>query len=90
MFRPRTATVECPHCGTEHGGVPVDYDEDGYGCADLDTTPCHDDVCAVKLCPSCPQFMCDGCGHSHCLEHKTVSEDSNLCPVCVAESEVAA
>jgi hypothetical protein len=87
MFRPKTATVECPHCGTEFTGVPVDHDEDGEPCTEIDAEQCHDYGCAVKLCRCCPQFSCDGCGHKHCLEHKTRVEDLDLCPTCAEEPE---
>jgi hypothetical protein len=89
MYRipsPRKASVECPHCNTLHVDVPVEYDEDG-GYVDLDAEHCNADNCTVKLCSSCPQFVCSCCGLKHCLEHLTKSDDLSLCPLCVGKPE---
>jgi hypothetical protein len=79
----KNVTMTCPHCESDHS-VPVQVDEDGpYG--EIETEPCHHDECEVKLCSCCPQFVCDGCGLKHCLEHRTMSQMLDLCPDCAAD-----
>lgn len=55
------------------------------------TTECGTAGCKVLLCPACPQFVCDGCQLTHCLEHAVELAGLKLCPDCMAEiSETAA
>jgi hypothetical protein len=38
---------------------------------------CANPNCAVILCPFCPQFECDGCGQTFCMEH-AIEEEQNF------------
>ena len=72
--------ASCPHCDTLFVDLPVQSDEDGYY-VELDTVPCADDECSVKLCSSCPRFDCECCGLPHCLKHLIQRDGSKLCRV---------
>jgi len=66
MRFPKTIDLECRNCCTLHT-VEVEYDEDG-GYAEIERIPCHDDECTRKLCACCPQFTCECCGLTFCLQ----------------------
>lgn len=89
MYRisyPKTVVLTCEHCETIHENVPVQCDEDGPY-AEIETQPCHADGCHKKLCSRCPQFVCDGCGLTHCEEHRVRLGNLSICPVCMAVTE---
>lgn len=90
MRGPKYADIECPNCGTIHRDVPVDIDEDGYPCYDLDTEPCHADDCTRRLCADCERFTCYYCGLPHCWEHVVKRNGLLLCPICVEKIQEVA
>jgi hypothetical protein len=69
------ADATCPHCLTLFENLAVEGDECG-GEVKLDTVACQDDECGKRLCNSCPQFRCFGCGLTMCLEHVGKEEDA--------------
>jgi hypothetical protein len=88
-----TASYDCPLCGTTTTGLEVERDEDG-AYVDPELAPCNDDHCTAKLCPSCPQFVCDGCGLTHCLDHAVLVDEGTktqlqVCPVCAIVSTLS-
>jgi hypothetical protein len=68
-MRTRFASASCPTCLTLFDRLPVEYDEDGNGCAVLEVRPCADSICGKMLCACCDQFHCDGCGQTFCADH---------------------
>lgn len=84
FYLPKITDETCPHCQTTQR-VEVERDDEGNGYAMLETTPCHADDCTRKLCANCPQFVCDCCGLTHCLEHRSMIGGLAYCPVGAAE-----
>ncbi len=74
-YVPTRADATCTNCLTLFEALPVQGDEDGRY-VELDTQPCHDDECAKRLCSSCPQFQCFGCGLTFCMEHLGKEEEA--------------
>ena len=64
----RRADATCPICNPLFEGLPVAADEDGFY-VEIETVPCADDECTTRLCPCCPQFVCNCCGLSFCMHH---------------------
>lgn len=64
----RCADATCSECRTLFENLPVESDEDS-ACVEIPTEPCHDDECATRLCPNCPQFTCVCCGLTFCMDH---------------------
>jgi len=81
MRFPKTVDLECRNCCTLHT-VEVEYDEEG-GHAEIERTPCHDDECTSKLCACCPQFTCECCGLTFCLEASHIGLEEE--PDCTCE-----
>ena len=46
---------------------------------DLPRTKCANPNCPVLLCPCCPQFQCDGCGQTFCMDHAIEEEQDVEC-----------
>jgi hypothetical protein len=47
--------------------------------SELPTIKCANPNCPVLLCPCCPQFQCDGCDQTFCLEHALEEEQDFEC-----------
>ena len=82
MRFPKTVSLTCSECSTLHTDCPVETDEDGPY-AEIETTPCHDDNCTRKLCSCCPQFVCDCCGLTFCLEASHIGHEEEPECTCV-------
>jgi hypothetical protein len=83
----------CPSCETIFEHLPVEYDEDGTGCAVLEVRPCGHSECGKMLCACCDQFHCDGCGQPFCADHVVVIPDGTerplrCCRECAAECDL--
>ncbi len=91
MSKPQFTSHTCPNCDTDFDCLPLDYDEDGFGTAVLEVTPCA--ICGALLCPCCGQFQCDGCDETFCSLHMVVVPDGTpnplrCCPRCAFEGEI--
>lgn len=92
MSKPLFTTAECPECRASFDRLPLEYDEDGMGCAVLEVTLCTDAACGKLLCPCCDKFACDGCGATFCADHLVSVPDGtdrplHCCAACAAECE---
>lgn len=79
-------SATCTNCYTTFDHLPVEPDEDCGGSVTIPALRCFYPGCQVKLCPSCPKFKCDGCGHSFCSDHQLVLDGLALCPACVPDA----
>ena len=92
MSRKRFTNASCPECNTFFDRLPLEYDEDGLGCAVLEVMPCMHPGCERLLCPCCAKFACDGCGQTFCAIHLASVKDGtprplHCCPACALECE---
>lgn len=79
-------TGSCTECNTSFDRLAVERDEDsGAGYLVLPVTPCADDNCGKFLCACCPQFHCDGCGHTFCADHMISVPDGTDRPLHICE-----
>src|SRR5689334_9940554 len=46
---------------------------------ELPVAKCASSDCPVLLCPCCPQFQCDGCGQTFCIEHAIEEQQEFEC-----------
>ena len=73
MFFTATTIDTCSTCDTQ---FTLDKG------TELPITTCANPNCPVLLCPCCPQFECDGCGQTFCLEH-AIEEEQNFECTCL-------
>ena len=75
-------TATCSHCHTDRTFTAAQVRR---GDDVVLAVPCHAPDCHAQLCANCEQFICDGCGLAHCVEHRIRYAEMALCPTCMRE-----
>ena len=81
---PSKYSETCHRCGTIHQ-LSVQVDEDGPY-VEIETEPCNDDACTVRLCSGCIKVRCDICALNFCASYHVRGVDGEMmCRSCEAE-----
>ena len=89
---PAKVTETCSRCQTIHD-VRVQVDEQGPY-VEIETEPCNDDDCEVRLCSGCSIERCEVCALNFCPSHVREVDGEKMCRSCeskmIKEGQVSA